>query len=380
MATNTITATGIATVAGAAEMAGDATGNDAAGFHPTGAAQAVWNVLVKASNGATVTAIAEASGVSRSAVTKALSAFAEDGHAVRSPGAGSGRGRTPDVWAPVTADTATDTGADSAPPIVGVTAGTGADVDTVGQGDNTGGTDNGPDNGDATGARSGGDDGGDPAPEGMPLDESLRAAMRILSEEAARRAEAEEALRRAHQEEAERRAHVDAELAKAHMREATRTVLADLLGAVTATLAAVTDDDHDRMVAGLEQVDNYARALRGAARQGATGRAAGRGARPGAAGPRSAPRPLRPAVVEHLRAHPGKEFTPGEIARVLDRSPGAVANALDTLVAQDVAELTCERPRRFRLADGTGAAATIGGDVPQHSDADGIGAGQAEDA
>jgi hypothetical protein len=55
-------------------------------------------------------------------------------------------------------------------------------------------------------------------------------------------------------------------------------------------------------------------------------------------------------VSEHLQAHPGKEFTPGEVARVLGRSSGAVANALDTLVAQDVAELTCEQPRRFRAA------------------------------
>ncbi|MFF5264481.1 hypothetical protein ACFY4C_36620 [Actinomadura viridis] len=377
MATNTLTATGTATAPGAAEMAGDATGIDVAGFHPTGAVHAVWKALMASPNGATVTAIAGASGVSRTAVTKALAGLAEDGHAFRSPGTGSGRGRTSDVWAPVKADTAT--GTDSVPPIVGVTAGTGADVDAVGQ-DDTDGTDDGPDSGDATGARPGGGGGGTQVPAGMSLDESLRAAMRILSEEADRRAEAEDALWRAQQEEAERRAQVDAELAKAHMREATRTALTDLLGAVTATLAAVTDDDHDRMVAGLEQVDNFARALRGVARQRATGRAAGRGARPGAATPRSAPRPLRPAVVEHLRAHPAKEFTPGEIARVLDRSPGAVANALDTLVAQDVAELTCERPRRFRLADGSGAVTSTDGHVPQHSDADGIGAGKAENA
>ncbi|GAA4924042.1 hypothetical protein GCM10023334_028510 [Nonomuraea thailandensis] len=59
---------------------------------------------------------------------------------------------------------------------------------------------------------------------------------------------------------------------------------------------------------------------------------------------------LRDRVLEHLNEYPGKEFTPYEIGRALDSSSGAVANALDRLVNLDQAELTCERPRRFRLA------------------------------
>ncbi|MER6000832.1 hypothetical protein ABT120_19845 [Nonomuraea angiospora] len=60
---------------------------------------------------------------------------------------------------------------------------------------------------------------------------------------------------------------------------------------------------------------------------------------------------LRDRVLAHLTEHPGKEFTPYEIGRVLDSSSGAVANALDRLVSLGQAELTCERPRRYTLAD-----------------------------
>lgn len=63
---------------------------------------------------------------------------------------------------------------------------------------------------------------------------------------------------------------------------------------------------------------------------------------------RATPRPLRPEVAAHLTAHPGKDFTPGEIAKVLRRSSGAVSNALDSLVK---AALTSEKPHRYRAAD-----------------------------
>ncbi|WP_433435370.1 MarR family transcriptional regulator [Nonomuraea sp. CA-141351] len=62
------------------------------------------------------------------------------------------------------------------------------------------------------------------------------------------------------------------------------------------------------------------------------------------------PGALRDRVHAHLTEHPGKEFTPYEIGRVLDASSGAVANALDRLVSLGQVALTCERPRRFALA------------------------------
>ncbi|MEV3925500.1 helix-turn-helix domain-containing protein [Actinomadura coerulea] len=61
----------------------------------------MWDALNAAPDGATVTALAEASGTSRATVTKSLTTFEEAGRAVRAAGEGTGRGRTPDVWSPV---------------------------------------------------------------------------------------------------------------------------------------------------------------------------------------------------------------------------------------------------------------------------------------
>ncbi|GAB3971304.1 hypothetical protein GCM10029978_046240 [Actinoallomurus acanthiterrae] len=70
---------------------------------------------------------------------------------------------------------------------------------------------------------------------------------------------------------------------------------------------------------------------------------------------------LRRQVAAHLLANPGSDFTPGQIARALgDRSSGAVANALETLVDHGHAQLTTAKPRRFRATDTT-AEATKGG-------------------
>ncbi|MCC5579244.1 MarR family transcriptional regulator [Microtetraspora sp. AC03309] len=68
------------------------------------------------------------------------------------------------------------------------------------------------------------------------------------------------------------------------------------------------------------------------------------------------PGQLRDRVLAHLTAHPGQEFTPYEIGRVLGNSSGAVSNALDRLVSLGQAELTSEQPRKFTAADQTTAA------------------------
>jgi hypothetical protein len=57
---------------------------------------------------------------------------------------------------------------------------------------------------------------------------------------------------------------------------------------------------------------------------------------------------LRALVVEHLRAHPNEEFTASQIGKALNKSSGAVANNFDVLVKTGEAEMTCEKPRRFR--------------------------------
>lgn len=65
-----------------------------------------------------------------------------------------------------------------------------------------------------------------------------------------------------------------------------------------------------------------------------------RGLQPGA---------LRGLVEDFLREHPGQEFTPGQIAKELNRSSGAVYNALYVLAGKFVAEHTCDRPNKFKL-------------------------------
>ncbi|MFG2398443.1 hypothetical protein [Streptomyces lydicus] len=71
---------------------------------------------------------------------------------------------------------------------------------------------------------------------------------------------------------------------------------------------------------------------------------------PGAEG-RLAPGALRQMVIDHLRAHPAEAFTATRISRTIERSSGAIANALDKLVSQGIAKQVNDRPREFRLAD-----------------------------
>jgi hypothetical protein len=75
--------------------------------------------------------------------------------------------------------------------------------------------------------------------------------------------------------------------------------------------------------------------------------ASGRKAR-GTSGPAARPGQLRDLVAAHLAEHPDAEFTPHAIGRVLARSSGAVANALDRLTALGNAQLTSDKPRRYR--------------------------------
>ena len=78
-------------------------------------------------------------------------------------------------------------------------------------------------------------------------------------------------------------------------------------------------------------------------------KAAATGRKPrGTAGPAARPGQLRDLVAAHLAGHPDTDFTPHQIGRVLGRSSGAVANALDRLTALGQAQLTSEKPRRYR--------------------------------
>ncbi|MFF4501575.1 helix-turn-helix domain-containing protein [Streptomyces sp. NPDC001401] len=65
---------------------------------------------------------------------------------------------------------------------------------------------------------------------------------------------------------------------------------------------------------------------------------------------RLAPGCLRQLVTDHLNAHPGEAFTATRISRMIDRSSGAIANALATLARQGLVEQVTDRPRTYRAA------------------------------
>ena len=78
-------------------------------------------------------------------------------------------------------------------------------------------------------------------------------------------------------------------------------------------------------------------------------KAAASGRKPrGATSPAARPGQLRDLVAAHIAANPDADFTPHAIGRVLSRSSGAVANALDRLTALGQAQLTSDKPRRYR--------------------------------
>jgi hypothetical protein len=197
--------------------------------------------------------------------------------------------------------------------------------------------------------------------------ELMAAAMKIAAEDNARHAAAQAELERIAAEEEVRRQQVLADLAKARTIEDTRAALGGLLAAVTTAYLSLAEQDVDEatVTAGLEAVyaatNDLKRASRIApprnTRISATGYGSGTVT---VRADRAAPRPLRPEVAAHLATYPDKDFTPGEIGKVLDRSSGAVANALDKLVQEGQAVLTSEKPHRYRAATPIGTSAHAG--------------------
>lgn len=62
-------------------------------------------------------------------------------------------------------------------------------------------------------------------------------------------------------------------------------------------------------------------------------------------------------VREHLAAHEGEALGPSAIGKGLGRSQGAVANALERMVAAGLVERVSDRPRRYALVNTTVADA-----------------------
>ncbi|WP_033433164.1 hypothetical protein [Saccharothrix syringae] len=71
-----------------------------------------------------------------------------------------------------------------------------------------------------------------------------------------------------------------------------------------------------------------------------------------------APGALRGMVEDHLREHPGEEFSPTAIGRALTRSAGAVHNAQEKLVENGYALHTSDKPKKYSLATDPAAAHT----------------------
>jgi len=91
--------------------------------------------------------------------------------------------------------------------------------------------------------------------------------------------------------------------------------------------------------------------------QAAQGRRALKAAASGRRAPATRPGALRDLVEEHLRKFPGTAFTPHQVGKVLTRSAGAVANALDKLTGLGVAQMATDKPRSYRLAPAAPAPA-----------------------
>lgn len=330
---------GPATAASDADPAPDADGRMAA----------VWAAL-NAEPGGSATVIGAATGLSRMAAGKILNQFEADGRARREPGVsdGSTRGRAADRWFPITADTGpTGSAAELAPetPDAALPPLTTPDKDT-----------NAPDADAVPASReealTAAIDSADPASADDPIDDEED----LIDDEASGQDSD------ATNGELDPTADMDAsepmldDPAWARVK-AELTEIGSLFGGVI----LAKDEGNAVMALGclemamtkVASVHRNARAVltgtAAPARAGSSGRpgtsasgaSAGEGVRPGA---------LRDMVHAHLIEFPDKDFTPYEIGKVINRSSGAVANALDRLVNLGEAVLTCERPRRFALA------------------------------
>jgi hypothetical protein len=124
-------------------------------------------------------------------------------------------------------------------------------------------------------------------------------------------------------------------------------VAAEASGNVAA-IAQAADEAGKALAAG--NLDVALAALDTARDLAAQGRRVLKAAASGRRAPATRPGALRDLVEEHLRKFPGTAFTPHQVGKVLSRSAGAVANALDKLTGLGVAQMVTDKPRTYRLA------------------------------
>jgi hypothetical protein len=136
-------------------------------------------------------------------------------------------------------------------------------------------------------------------------------------------------------------------------------VTAEAAGTVAA-IAQAAGEAGKALAAG--NLDVALAALETARDLAAQGRRVIKAAASGRRAPATRPGALRDMVEEHLRKFPDTAFTPHQVGKVLTRSVGAVANALDKLVSLGVAQMVTDKPRTYRLAAAAPAAADAAGD------------------
>ena len=131
-------------------------------------------------------------------------------------------------------------------------------------------------------------------------------------------------------------------------------VTAEAAGNVLA-IAQAADEAGKALAAG--DLDAALAALDAAREQAACGRRVIKAAASGRHAPATRPGALRDLVEEHLRKFPDTAFTPHQVGKVLTRSAGAVANALDKLTGLGTAQLATDKPRSYRLVPAAPAPA-----------------------
>jgi hypothetical protein len=297
---------------------------------PNGAADAVWGALT-ANPGATVTVIAEAARVSRSSAARTLTTLEKDGRAVRTAGIRIGGKRAPDTWAADVTEAPASVG-DETP-----------FDDTSNEATSAEASADAPDaapDATVTEPDSATTDSADGTPDAVTPDDGDLGAAQHDEPSPASESDAEGDT-----------AGADA---PDPADEEIHDALAGFLNLVSATFDAHTNGDSEAVMTSLETIYSDAAKVRRivkAAMARKTRAASG-------TGDRARPGQLREQVRDHIAEHPGAELTPYEIGRAIGRSAGAVANALDRLVSLGEAELTCERPRRYRATADAAANAT----------------------
>ena len=147
---------------------------------------------------------------------------------------------------------------------------------------------------------------------------------------------------------------VGGELESGAAQEPDPAVTAEAAGNVLA-IAQAADQAGRALAAG--DLPAALAALDAAREQAASGRRVLKAAASGRHAPATRPGALRDLVEEHLRKFPDAAFTPHQVGKVLTRSAGAVANALDKLTGLGTAELASDKPRSYRLAPAAPAPA-----------------------